>query len=214
MGHLKDNLLVQFSVVSFVVMAAIAVILAAVISNKIRSDAVAALVDEAIGASSGRLLDALTAADLETPMTGAQYDRFHDFVQRSIVSERTARVKVWAKDGTVIYSNDPTGVGERFTITENLLTALRGDNAVEIEVPKDPDNALERDLGTLMEIYTPIVFPGTTEPQGAFELYQYYAPTSHRISPVCVSGSSGRWHWPLWPCTEAWYSSYGAAGER
>jgi len=39
----KDNLVVQFSVLSFVMMAAIAEILSIVLSNKIRSDAIDAL---------------------------------------------------------------------------------------------------------------------------------------------------------------------------
>jgi hypothetical protein len=70
MRHLRDNLLVQFSVVSLVVMAAIGVVFAMAISNKIRSDAVDHLIDEAVDASSGRLLEAITAADLEAPMYG------------------------------------------------------------------------------------------------------------------------------------------------
>jgi len=184
MRLVRENLVVQFSVLSFVVLAAIAVILSVVISNKIESDAVDALIDEAIGASSGRLLSVITPADLEVPMTGERYDRFHEFVQQSIVSERTARVKIWAKDGTIIYSNDPAGVGEKFPAKENLLIALRGENAIEIKIPDDPENERERFLGTLMEVYTPIIFPGTSEPQGAFEVYQYYEPTAQRISTL------------------------------
>lgn len=182
MRYLKENLLVQFSVISFVVMAVIAVVLGIVLSNKIRSDAVDALVNEAVGASRGRLLSVITPADLEVPMTGERYDRFHKFVQQSIVSERTARVKIWAKDGTVIYSNDPKGVGEKYPAKPNLLTALRGENAIEIKIPQDPENERERFLGTLMEVYTPIIFPGSSEPQGSFEVYQYYAPIADRIN--------------------------------
>ena len=75
--RLSENLLVQFSVASFVVMALIAVGLATVLSNKIRSDAIGDLVDETVGASSSRLLAAINPADLETPMTGERYDKFH-----------------------------------------------------------------------------------------------------------------------------------------
>jgi signal transduction histidine kinase len=183
MGHLRDNLLVQFSVVSFVVTAVIAVVLAIVLSNKIRSDAIDDLVNEAVGASQGRFLSAITPADLEVPMTGERYDRFHQFVKRSIVSERTARIKVWAKDGTVIYANDPKGVGQKFPENQNLQKALQGENAITIKVPtKDPENYQERFLGTLMEVYTPIIFPGASAPGGSLEIYQYYLPTAQRIN--------------------------------
>ena len=184
MRHLRDNLLVQFSVASFAIMAVIALVLAIVLSNKIQADAVQDLVDEAVGTSSPRLLSVITPADLEEPMVGARYDEFHQFVQTSIVSERTARIKLWAADGTVIYSSDPASVGEKFPDKENLLIALRGEAATEVKIPEDPENERERYLGTLMEVYTPIVFPGSTEPQGALEIYQYYAPTAQRIDSM------------------------------
>jgi signal transduction histidine kinase len=184
MRKLRENLLVQFSVISFAVMAVIAVVLAIVLSNKIRSDAIDEQVNEAVGASRGRLLSVITPADLEVPMTGERYDRFNQFVQQSIVSDRTARVKIWAKDGTVIYANDPAGVGEKFPAKPGLLAALRGENAIEIKIPNEPDNEREKFLGTLMEVYTPIIFPGASEPQGSFEVYQYYAPTVARINSL------------------------------
>ncbi|HLF04875.1 MAG TPA: ATP-binding protein [Dehalococcoidia bacterium] len=193
MRLLKENLLLQFSVVSFIVLATFAVSLATILTNKIRSDAINNLAEEAIGASSGRLLNAITPADLELPMTGERYDRFHQFVRQNIASDRTARVKLWATDGTVIYSNDPAGVGEKFPTKEILLKSLRGETAVEIKMPTDAENAREMYLGTLMEVYTPVVFPGDTEIKGAFEIYQYYLPTAQRISSMqlWVFGSVG-----------------------
>ena len=182
MRLLKENLLVQFSVVSLIAMAIIAVVSGVFLSNAIQSHAVDALIDDAIADSSGRLLTAITPADLETPMTGERYDRFRKFLQESIVSARTARVKLWANDGTVIYSDDPASVGQKFPDNEHLLTALRGDVATEIKIPESPENERERFLGTLIEVYTPIIFSDSTGPQGAFEIYQYYQPTAHLIT--------------------------------
>lgn len=181
MKKLRENLLVQFSVVSFLVMAAIAVVLAIILANKIRTDAVNALVNEAIGASSDRLLRVIKPSDLEVAMTGERYKRFHQFVEEQIVSKRTARIKIWAQDGTVVYDNDPAKVGQRFPSKEGLLAALRGQNFTELKIPQDAEHQGEKHLDTLMEVYTPIVFPGTTEPQGAFEFYQYFAPTAELI---------------------------------
>jgi len=154
------------------------------LSNMIRSNAIDDLIDEAVGATTMQILKIITPEDLQTPMVGERYDSFHNFVQTSIVSDRTARIKLWAPDGTVIYSNDPSGVGEMFPDNKNLLIALTGENAVEIKVPQDAENDLERDLGTLMEVYTPVIFPGQARPQGVFEIYQYYAPVAQRISDL------------------------------
>ena len=114
MKAFQSNLLVRFSIVSFVVMVAIAAVLAVVLAEKIRDDAVEDLVEEAVGTSKRRLLANITPEDLETPMVGQRYDDFDRFVQQSIVSARTARVTLWSKDGTVIYSVDPSQVGEKY----------------------------------------------------------------------------------------------------
>ncbi len=121
MKLLYENLLVRFSLVSFVVIAAIATVLIIGISAKVRQDAIDDAVDEAVGSTSSQILRTITAADLEAPMTGERYDKFHEFVQTSLVSDRTARIKLWATDGTVIYSSDPTGVGQKFPDKRNLL---------------------------------------------------------------------------------------------
>ena len=115
-------------------------------------------------------------------MTGERYDRFHEFVQQSIVSERTARVKIRAKNGTIIYADNPAIVGKEIPPNEPLLKALRGETVPVLKVPEDATHAAEAQLGHLMEVVTPIIFPGTTEPQGAFALYQYYEPTAQQIS--------------------------------
>lgn len=184
MRSLKENLLVRFSIVSLAIMALIAVGLSALLSEKIRSDTLHALTAEAVGAASGRVLGTIAPADLEVPMSGERYDRFHRFVKQSIVSERSARVKLWAKDGTIIYSDDPTGIGAKFPNNENFVKALRGETVAQIKMPEAPENVREQHLGTLMEIYTPLVFPGSAQPQGVLEIYQYYAPTAERIADL------------------------------
>ena len=126
MRLLKQNLLVQFSVVSFAIMAVIAMFLAIGLSNKIRTDAIDDLIAEAVGSSQGRLLRAITPADLEDPMSPERYEEFNEFVLMSIVSDRTALVKMWANDGTIVYSTEREEVGAKYPSNENLLKALRG----------------------------------------------------------------------------------------
>ena len=35
-----------------------------------------------------------------------------------------------------------------------------------------------------MEVYTPIIFPGSSEIEGVFEIYEYYHPTAHRVDEL------------------------------
>jgi hypothetical protein len=208
---LSKTLIVQFSVVSFAIMAIIAVLLAVVLTEKIRSDAIDNLVDETVGSSTIRVLAALTLDDLEVAMTGERYDRFHKFVQDFVVSERTARIKLWAGDGTIIYSNDPNQVGQRFPNKENLEKALAAKTAIEIKIPEDADNQRERHLGTLVEVYVPIVSPGQQTP---LEYLRYTSITHPRptTSLACEIGFLAASEWDL-PCyIWDWCSLSGADG--
>lgn len=181
---LKGNLFAQFSVVSFVHLAIIAVILVVVISTTTRSSAIDSLVDEAVAAYSDILLSEISPADLEVPMTGERYETFHKFVQESVVSHRTARIKLWAKDGTIIYSDNPETVGEKFPDHEHFLSAISGEITAKIEEPEELESEGESFSDTMLEVYVPIIFPGIAEPQGVFEIYQYYEHTGQLIADL------------------------------
>ena len=45
-------------------------------------------------------------------MVGERYERFDEFVQNSIISELHALVKVWSKDGKLLYTSDPSDTEE------------------------------------------------------------------------------------------------------
>src|SRR5207249_11181480 len=99
MRRLRENLLFQFSAVSFVVMALVAVVLAIALADKIRSDAVDALVADAVAHASGRVLTEITPSDLDVPMTDAMYHKSYHIVQRSLDSYHTARLYHCAANG-------------------------------------------------------------------------------------------------------------------
>ncbi len=179
---LRHNLVVQFSAVSFVALGLLLVTEGVVTARTIKEDAAHHLTDEVVAIASGRLLQAITPADTETVMTGDRYNQFDRFVKQSIVSERTARVNIWARDGTITYSSDPSKVGLKFPDDEHLKKALRG-QTVYVQEPAEGDKPNDA-ADEFVEVYTPIVFPGTTEPQGAFEVYQYYAPTGRLVAAV------------------------------
>ncbi|MBI4284655.1 MAG: hypothetical protein HY670_01985 [Chloroflexi bacterium] len=184
MNQVRENLFLQFSIVSFVALVIIAFVLNASIASAVRSHAEAALASEAVAMASNHLVARITLADLETPMTGDRYDRFDAFVKTSILSGNTARVKVWAKDGTIIYSDSREAVGKKFPTNERMLRALNGETIAEIEKPESEETETEASLGVLMSVYTPIVFADISEAKGVFEIYQYYEPTGQLIAKL------------------------------
>lgn len=174
--RIRQNLLLQFSILSFVVMAIISAVLLLVLTANVRSSVLAEAGEEARDTLALRVTNRLTPADMVNGMTGSRYDEFHRFVQDAVVSDRTARVKVWNPQGMVVYSTDRSQVGQTFPIKPELREALGGGLAGEISVPKAAENAQERLLGTLVEVYAPISFPGRASADGSLEIYQYYAP--------------------------------------
>lgn len=73
------------------------------------------------------------------------------------LGRRVVGIKVWAPDGTIVYSNMKNIIGRKYPLTERLQAALRGEISAEFNALDDEENELERTLGVpLFEIYSPI----------------------------------------------------------
>ncbi|MDQ1691967.1 MAG: two-component system, NarL family, sensor kinase, partial [Pseudonocardiales bacterium] len=80
------------------------------------------------------------------------------------------RVKVWKRDGTVIYSDDHDAIGRKFPLHDDVAATIDGQkNSAAISDLKDPENITENGYQRLIEVYTPLVLDDGTKL--AFELY-------------------------------------------
>jgi signal transduction histidine kinase len=111
----------------------------------------------------------------------AALERLDAVVRRRVLRDGIARVKVWTRDGRVVYSDEPRLIGARYELEPEERTAWR----VEADVSdlSRPENRFERSSGKLLEVYLPI--RATTGEPLLFEAYQRYASVS----------SSGRRLW-------------------
>ncbi len=85
-------------------------------------------------------------------------------------SDEILRIKVWNKDGTIIYSNDESIVGKNFVDNERFQHSITGIITTEIKKPVDAENISETGYEQLMEIYVPI-YLDSIEPIGVIEIY-------------------------------------------
>jgi two-component system, NarL family, sensor kinase len=99
--------------------------------------------------------------------TPAAVARLDGVVRRRILNASVARVKVWNAEGKILYSDDRALIGTRFPLGPAELHALRGRTAAAEPIdPTSPENATERDLGSLTSVYlglraqdgTPVLF--------------------------------------------------------
>jgi diguanylate cyclase (GGDEF)-like protein/PAS domain S-box-containing protein len=81
------------------------------------------------------------------------------------------RIKVWSRDGTVLFSDLPALRGRTFEIEHDLAEALEGEIEAEIGDVEGDENVFERNFSKVLEIYLPIAAEGE-EPVGAYEIYQ------------------------------------------
>ena len=81
------------------------------------------------------------------------------------------RIKVWAPDGTVVFSDLPALRGAKFEVEHDLEEALEGEIEAEISDAEADENVFEQDFSRVLEIYLPIAADGE-EPVGAYEIYQ------------------------------------------
>lgn len=104
-------------------------------------------------------------------------ERLDDLVLGQIVSGSIVRVKVWTKDGKILYSDEPGLIGKRFSLGEDERRLFdTGGAEAELSDLGAPENRYERPEGKLLEAHTTIRTPNGT--QVLFEIYQRFGSVS------------------------------------
>jgi len=92
-------------------------------------------------------------------------------VTSRVLSEDLVRVKVWAADGRILYSDRPELVGQRIPLGEDETQSLRtGTTQAELSDLTRPENSYERQFGELLEVYRPV-----RTPEGTLVLFETYS---------------------------------------
>jgi two-component system, NarL family, sensor kinase len=111
------------------------------------------------------LTDALVDGD------PAAVTRLDQVVRERVLSDEVVTVRLWRRDGTIVYSDEPRLVGDRYDLGEEELDVLdHGGAEAEVSDLAKPENRFERGFGELLEVYLPVQTPGG-EPL-LFEVYQ------------------------------------------
>lgn len=110
-------------------------------------------------------------------------ERLDDVVAARILSPTVVRVKLWSRDGRVLYSDEPALIGRRFGLgDEERELFVRGGSDAELSDLTAPENEFERQEGKLLEAHTVIRTAGGTPV--LFETYQRFeavTASGHRI---------------------------------
>lgn len=176
----------RFAITSLIVFVLIGVGIAAVRAGDLRARSEDAATVRAELIAESVIAPLLTPADLEGPIRGARYrelDRaIHEF---AIKDAGVERVKIWSRDGMVLFSNDPGQVGLEPELEKDLLEAFEGEVAGEISDLSEPENVSERLLAEqLFETYVPVNVAGVVGSDAVdavIEVYQDYSVIQREI---------------------------------
>lgn len=75
-------------------------------------------------------------------------------VKEHVLGGPVVRVKIWTRDGRIVYSDEPRLIGSRYSLGADELQTL-DTNRVEANLSdlEEPENRFERDQGQLLEVY-------------------------------------------------------------
>lgn len=107
---------------------------------------------------------------------------FDATVHQRVLGPNVVRVKLWGPDGTVIYSDESTQIGQTFTLSPDQLAALsHPQTRAEVSDLKNAEHDLDNG-GPLLEVYRPVWAPDGREL--LFEMYSPYAAVAARSADL------------------------------
>ena len=110
-------------------------------------------------------------------------DRFDRQVLGRLLVTDVDRVKIWNRDGRIVYSDETQLIGETFPLgAEELEVLAAGDTDAEVSDLGRAENRFERGSGGLLEVYTRIESP-EGEPL-LFEVYYSAATIEDRQDEI------------------------------
>ncbi|HEV7524475.1 MAG TPA: ATP-binding protein, partial [Acidimicrobiia bacterium] len=106
-----------------------------------------------------------------SPPAIARVDRV---VQHDVLDASLVRVKIWNRQGEILYSDEPRLIGETYGLAADERRSLDiGAITADVSDLTKPENRYERRFGKLLEVYLPIRTPSGTPL--LFEAYYDYS---------------------------------------
>jgi signal transduction histidine kinase len=166
------NLVARFALFCLVILVAGALVIGAWVSREIRngvierSSAVTALYVESF------VRPHLTGLESGSSLTDEDMAALSEIVQDTSLGRQIVLVKVWARDGSILWSSNPQLIGLTFPLEDDLKIAFSGRVDASMSDLDKEENRLERvEFSQLIETYSPVK-SSDGEVIAAVELYQ------------------------------------------
>lgn len=166
----RITLLSQFSIISLVLMAGIGAMLGFNLTHYFEQTAIAQQRDAVRDLVPPIVGDLIPDEVLKNGALGDNYTRL-ELALANLGGSGLVRVKIWNREGLILYSDDKVLVGQKYEVTPELSETLEGLTTADISELSKAENVEERGFGELLEVYTPLRQGGKSDIVGAFEGY-------------------------------------------
>jgi two-component system sensor histidine kinase HydH len=162
----------RFALLSFLVIGATTAALSVVISSSLQADMLAR--EWYLSASFVRLEAAqwLTPADFDGAGGPAAGPRFRGFSDNVLRMPESIRVKLYDRTMTVVWSDEPRLIGQRFAENPQLSRALGGETVAHLETSPTKEENVFEPRKRFVELYVPLAFPPASDVVGIAEIYK------------------------------------------
>ena len=168
----KLSLLAKFTIISFLITAAIAIALGWGIQQQMEQNALSQATQNTADQVSTILNQKLHQADFNGTLDPARYEEIDSLIRENVLNKHVVRVKIWSREGLLLYSDEKEQIGQRFPDNDELQEALAG-KIVSAVSPEKEENKEEREqYGRLFEVYVPLLPADSNQVAGAYEIYQ------------------------------------------
>src|SRR6185369_11244262 len=188
----RMSLLTHFTIVSLSVTLMIAIGLAWELESVLERDALSAVAHNTADQATNILNKELVVADLEKPLPGQRYEQIDMLIHNTLLSADIVRIKIWNRNGLLVYSDDKNLLGKSFAVEADMQEALHGEIATDISHLQSAENIDERGLfEELFEIYVPLQPADSDGILGAYEVYYDLAKLQPRLLHIRYTVWSG-----------------------
>jgi signal transduction histidine kinase len=130
----------------------------------------------------------LTPSNFAAVVRGPERRRLDRVFAKRVLIHGGLRVKLYRRDGLVVYSNDHGLIGERSDEPEEIESVLGGATLRDISWLNHEGGGTAKVKA--LEIYVPVQLRAGKPPAGVFELYESYAPVASEVRSAVVPFAS------------------------
>ena len=126
----------------------------------------------------------LNSGDFTGPVRGAERRRLDRLFEERVLIDGGMRVKLYATNGLVVYSNEHSLIGSNTDDPAEQARVLAGATIRDVSYLNHEGGGKAK--LKVLEVYVPVRLRGEARPEGVFELYQSYAPVSSAVRSFVV----------------------------